>query len=85
MNQKSLSTWDYDLEALLKQGEVEGLAREGITMTVEDCMQMFSGMNHKRVIENLKLETGKDTHDIFSWNKLQVEVLWDYSGRYYNC
>lgn len=46
----NLIIWDcdgvlVDSEALLKQGEVEALARAGITVTVDDCVKMFSGFS----------------------------------------
>lgn len=45
-----LVVWDcdgvlVDSEALLKQGEVEALARAGIVVTVDDCVRLFSGFS----------------------------------------
>lgn len=45
-----LIIWDcdgvlVDSEALLKQGEVEGLARAGFEMSSDDCVRLFSGVS----------------------------------------
>eukprot|EP00560_Eucampia_antarctica_P001931 CAMPEP_0197832554 /NCGR_PEP_ID=MMETSP1437-20131217/15267_1 /TAXON_ID=49252 ORGANISM="Eucampia antarctica, Strain CCMP1452" /NCGR_SAMPLE_ID=MMETSP1437 /ASSEMBLY_ACC=CAM_ASM_001096 /LENGTH=290 /DNA_ID=CAMNT_0043435985 /DNA_START=134 /DNA_END=1006 /DNA_ORIENTATION=+ len=61
---KKLVIWDcdgvlVDSEALLKQGEVEGLAREGITVTTDDCVRLFSGVSPDKAIINFEREMGQ--------------------------
>lgn len=56
-----LIIWDcdgvlVDSEALLKQGEVEGLARAGFEMTVDDCVRLFSGVSVDEAASNFLLE-----------------------------
>mmetsp|Transcript_24901 Transcript_24901/g.25120 ORF Transcript_24901/g.25120 Transcript_24901/m.25120 type:complete len:270 (+) Transcript_24901:62-871(+) len=53
----SLIIWDcdgvlVDSEALLKQGEVEALAKAGIDVTVDDCVKLFSGFSPDGAAEN---------------------------------
>jgi len=60
---RSLVIWDcdgvlVDSEALLKQGEVEGLAQEGFTVTVDDCVRMFSGVSPDQAETNFLQKTG---------------------------
>jgi HAD superfamily hydrolase (TIGR01509 family) len=61
---QKLVVWDcdgvlVDSEALLKQGEVEALAKAGITVTVDDCVRMFSGVSPdtatQRFLEEMKV------------------------------
>lgn len=52
-----LVIWDcdgvlVDSEALLKQGEVEALAKAGFQVTVEECIRMFSGVSGDKAAEN---------------------------------
>lgn len=54
-----LVVWDcdgvlVDSEALLKQGEVEALARAGITVTVDDCVRLFSGFSPDTATKNFE-------------------------------
>ena len=54
---KQLVIWDcdgvlVDSEALLKQGEVEGLARAGFEMTTDDCVRLFSGVSVDEAASN---------------------------------
>ena len=57
--------WDcdgvlVDSEALLKQGEVEALQREGFAdITIEDCVRMFSGVSPDKATQNFLSEKGK--------------------------
>lgn len=67
---RSLVIWDcdgvlVDSEALLKQGEVEALAEAGITVTVDDCVRLFSGVSPDRAMENFYRETGERLPDNF--------------------
>lgn len=55
-----LVVWDcdgvlVDSEALLKQGEVEALAKAGISVTVEDCITMFSGVSPDTATKNFEI------------------------------
>lgn len=61
---KSLLVWDcdgvlVDSEALLKQGEVEALAEGGFSLTVDDCVRLFSGVSPDKATENFIAEFGK--------------------------
>ena len=54
---KSLIIWDcdgvlVDSEALLKQGEVEALADLGFSLTVDDCVRLFSGVSPDKAADN---------------------------------
>jgi len=55
---KKLVLWDcdgvlVDSEALLKQGEVEALQKLGYSsITVNDCVRLFSGINKNIIIIN---------------------------------
>lgn len=54
-----LVVWDcdgvlVDSEALLKQGEVEALARAGIAVTVDDCVRLFSGFSPDTATKNFE-------------------------------
>ena len=56
-----LIIWDcdgvlVDSEALLKQGEVEGLARAGFEMSVDDCVRLFSGVSVDEAASNFLIE-----------------------------
>lgn len=67
---RSLVIWDcdgvlVDSEALLKQGEVEALAEAGITVTVDDCVRLFSGVSPDKAMENFQQEMGKDIPENF--------------------
>ena len=58
---KYLIIWDcdgvlVDSEALLKQGEVEGLARAGFDMSVDDCVRLFSGVSVDEAASNFMNE-----------------------------
>lgn len=58
---KKLVIWDcdgvlVDSEALLKQGEVEALAKDGINVTVEDCVRLFSGVSPDKAVINFERE-----------------------------
>ena len=58
---KYLIIWDcdgvlVDSEALLKQGEVEGLARAGIEISVDDCVRLFSGVSVDEAASNFLKE-----------------------------
>ena len=58
---KTLIIWDcdgvlVDSEALLKQGEVEGLARAGIDVSVDDCVRLFSGVSVDEAASNFLKE-----------------------------
>ena len=60
-----LVLWDcdgvlVDSEALLKQGEVEALARAGIEMSVDDCVRLFSGVSVDEADKNFLKDKGKD-------------------------
>ena len=59
-----LVMWDcdgvlVDSEALLKQGEVEALARAGITVTVDDCVRLFSGVSVDEASNNFVKDKGQ--------------------------
>lgn len=52
-----LIIWDcdgvlVDSEALLKQGEVEGLAKAGFEMSTDDCVRLFSGVSVDEAASN---------------------------------
>jgi HAD superfamily hydrolase (TIGR01509 family) len=56
----NLVVWDcdgvlVDSEALLKQGEVEALAKAGITVTVDDCVRLFSGFSPDTATTNFEV------------------------------
>lgn len=56
-----LIIWDcdgvlVDSEALLKQGEVEGLARAGFDVSVDDCVRLFSGVSVDEAASNFMKE-----------------------------
>ena len=60
-----LVLWDcdgvlVDSEALLKQGEVEALARAGIEMSVDDCVRLFSGVSVDEAAKNFLKDKGKE-------------------------
>ena len=61
---KYLIVWDcdgvlVDSEALLKQGEVEGLARAGIDLSVDDCVRLFSGVSVDEAASNFMKEMNR--------------------------
>lgn len=65
-----LIIWDcdgvlVDSEALLKQGEVEGLARAGIEMSVDDCVRLFSGVSVDEAATNFFKEKKRDLPEGF--------------------
>jgi beta-phosphoglucomutase-like phosphatase (HAD superfamily) len=65
-----LIIWDcdgvlVDSEALLKQGEVEALARAGIDMSVDDCVRLFSGVSVDEAAVNFLKEKNKELPDGF--------------------
>lgn len=66
-----LIVWDcdgvlVDSEALLKQGEVEALARAGFSdVTVEDCVRMFSGVSPDQATANFLKEKGRPLPEHF--------------------
>ena len=43
-----------DSEALLKQGEVEALAKHGFKLTIEDCIKLFSGYSPDDATKNFE-------------------------------
>lgn len=61
---RKLVIWDcdgvlVDSEALLKQGEVEALARAGFNLSVDDCVRLFSGVSPDKAEENFFNEMKK--------------------------
>lgn len=67
---KKLVIWDcdgvlVDSEALLKQGEVEALAKDGIDVTVEDCVRLFSGVSPDKATINFEREMKQKLPDNF--------------------
>jgi beta-phosphoglucomutase-like phosphatase (HAD superfamily) len=71
-----LIIWDcdgvlVDSEALLKQGEVEALAKAGIKVTIEDCVALFSGFSPDAATENFLKVMGKPLPNNFF--KEQIE------------
>lgn len=65
-----LIIWDcdgvlVDSEALLKQGEVEGLARAGIEMTTDDCVRLFSGVSVDEAALNFLKEMKRELPEGF--------------------
>jgi phosphoglycolate phosphatase len=60
---KDLIIWDcdgvlVDSEALLKQGEIDALAKNGINLTADECVQLFSGYSPDTATQNFKEYTG---------------------------
>lgn len=58
-SRNKLVVWDcdgvlVDSEAVLKRGEVRALAEAGITVTVDDCVSMFSGVSTDQAALNFK-------------------------------
>ena len=69
-NPHDLVVWDcdgvlVDSEALLKQGEVEALARAGIEVSVDDCVRLFSGVSVDEAARNFMKEKGKSLPEHF--------------------
>jgi beta-phosphoglucomutase-like phosphatase (HAD superfamily) len=65
-----LIIWDcdgvlVDSEALLKQGEVEGLARAGIEMSTDDCVRLFSGVSTDEAALNFLNEMKRELPEGF--------------------
>ena len=58
-----LVIWDcdgvlVDSEALLKKGEVNALTKLGYSLTVDDCVRLFSGVSVDKAMENFEQEMG---------------------------
>lgn len=67
---KYLIIWDcdgvlVDSEALLKEGEVEGLARAGFELSVDDCVRLFSGVSVDEAASNFFKEKQKSLPENF--------------------
>eukprot|EP01041_Mallomonas_annulata_P009770 gene9770-20314_t len=72
----SLIIWDcdgvlVDSEALLKQGEVEALARAGIEVTADDCVRMFSGYSPDSAAVNFLEQMKRPLPDNFIRDQIE--------------
>lgn len=68
---KQLVIWDcdgvlVDSEALLKQGEVEALESLGFSLSVDDCVRLFSGVSPDTAAVEFFLHSNLNQFCIFS-------------------